>query len=108
MILEETRSTSGDHFLCFELSELIEGDANQTISTFCSLIENLSEKSKIIWDKSHSKKFDIGFQSGDSPKNYQTKIRGNTLNRIADLGANIVITIYPQDNPDKRKREKEK
>lgn len=70
---------------------------DQTVSELCFLIENLSSESKLIWDKCHSKKFDIGFESGSS-ENLETEICAETIGRIAKLEASILITIYPINN----------
>lgn len=84
------------NFGAFSLSDSFEKNADEIILVFCSLIENFSTESKRIWKNSISKRFDIGFQSGDSPKNYQTEIRTDTIEIVAKLGASIVITIYPK------------
>ncbi|NJM54000.1 MAG: hypothetical protein HC846_11800 [Blastocatellia bacterium] len=68
--------------------------ADEIVSELCFLIENLSSESKSIWDKCHSKKFDIGFESGNIGT-LETEISAKTVRRIAKLEASVLITIYP-------------
>jgi hypothetical protein len=69
-------------------------NTDEIVSEFCSLIEKLSSKSKLVWDKAHSKKFDIGFESG-TVGTLETEIRAETVCRISKLEASILVTIYP-------------
>lgn len=70
-------------------------DANETIEYFCCLVENLDQQERAIWDTCFSKVFDIGYESGLSPQNYSSKLRSETIKRIAQIGAAVEITIYP-------------
>jgi hypothetical protein len=97
-VLHHGENGSGFNFVSFEVQPSAERDVDGIISSFCLYIENLSPEAKIIWDKSHSKRFDVGFQSGDFPRSYRTEIRGDTINRVAKLGASIAMTIYPEMN----------
>ena len=76
----------------------IVGGVDIHINEFCNLLENLSEESQQIWNKCHRKEFDIGFQSGNTPKSFRTQIRAETIERCAKLGATIEITVYPYFN----------
>lgn len=95
-VLYHGKNGNGFNFASFETSFGMNTGANEIISSFCNLIEIFSPESKIIWDKCYSKKFDAGFQSGDFSGSYQTEIRANTIERVAKIGASIVITIYPK------------
>lgn len=83
--------------LSLYLGDSYKKSADQTVSELCFLIENLSSESKLIWDKCHSKKFDIGFESGNFER-LETEICAETIGRIAKLEASILITIYPINN----------
>ena len=96
-VLYNGKREQGVNLACFEVACLhSERDADGIISSFCSLIENLSPESRQTWERSRSKKFDIGFESGTSPDTFQTEIRPDTLGRVAKLGAAVVVTIYPK------------
>jgi len=74
--------------------------ADETINSFCSLIENLPEEVREIWDGCCSRIIDVGYESGTSPQNFRSEIRAHTIQRVAAVGASIVITIYPlSDQP---------
>ena len=82
------------------------GGTDVLISAFCDLIENLSAESRRLLDKCHTKEFDIGFESGNTMKSFHTQIRAETLKRISELGATILITVYPHLNFDYKEKDK--
>ena len=71
-------------------------DANGTINFFCDLIESLPNEVREIWDECCSRVFDVGYESGAAPQNFRSEIRASTIARVANLGASIAITIYPE------------
>ena len=71
------------------------GDADMVINYFCSLVEELPEDVRRIWDGCCSRVLDVGYDSGTSPQNFRSQIRAATVRRVAAIGASIVITIYP-------------
>lgn len=66
-----------------------------TINCFCDLIKNLSEDTRKVWNNCEVKVFDIGYESGIKPNYFISKIQPDTIQRVANLGASINITIYP-------------
>jgi len=38
---------------------------------------------------------DIAFESGETPKNFSSELKAETVQRLAVLGVSIKITIYP-------------
>jgi hypothetical protein len=90
----------------YDDKENLIGGVDVLISAFCDLIENLSADSRQIWDKCHRKEFDIGFESGNTIKSFHTQIRAETIKRCAELGASIMITVYPHLNYEYRKKDK--
>ena len=89
-----------DIYKTFDDKEDEVGGADVFINEFCTLIENLSVESKEIWNRCNRKEFDLGFQCGNTPKTFRTKIQAETINRCAELGASIMITAYPHFNYD--------
>lgn len=79
----------------FEVSGLSAG-ADEVINYFCSLVENLPKEVRLIWDECCSRILDVGYESGTSPFSFRSEIRASTVKRVAEIGASIVITIYPQ------------
>jgi hypothetical protein len=78
-------------------------DADSTINLLCTLIEQLSADVREIWDGCCSRIFDIGYESGASPPIFRSEIRATTIQRIATIGASLVITIYPVADESKRR-----
>jgi hypothetical protein len=71
-------------------------DADATINFFCTLVEQLPKDVREIWDGCCSRLFDIGYESGTSAQNFRSEIRAATIQRIAKIGAGVVVTIYPE------------
>ena len=71
-------------------------DADGTINSFCLLLESLPNEVREVWDACCSRVFDVGYQSGASPQTFRSEIRASTIQRVANTGASVVITIYPE------------
>lgn len=90
------KNLEGNDFASFSHRSAFDNyEINRIISLFCDSIENLSPKAREIWDSCFTRKLDAGFESGNSPKNFQSVIRADVVKRVADLSASIAITIYP-------------
>lgn len=72
-------------------------DPDKTINHLCELIESCSRNGLKQWLSAKRRTFDIGFQSGQSPKCFNQAIKADTLLRISAIGAGIEITIYPTE-----------
>jgi hypothetical protein len=70
-------------------------DADEAINYFCSLVEHLSREARLIWDECSSRILDVGYESGTSPSSFRSEIKAATIKRVADIGASILVTIYP-------------
>jgi len=79
----------------FEITGGMSMGADEAINSFCLLVEYLPEEVREIWDGCCSRILDIGYQSGATSPNYRSEIRASTIQRVAGIGASIVITIYP-------------
>ena len=93
--IHDKKENSNNFAVFSHHSSYINGEINEILALFCDSIEDLSQKAREIWNTCQSKKFDAGFESGNSPKDFQTEIRTDILKRITELGASIAITIYP-------------
>ncbi|MCY7348157.1 MAG: hypothetical protein LH614_18350, partial [Pyrinomonadaceae bacterium] len=99
-VLHHDQLENGNNFavLEFHLNAVeagIKGEPDITISAFCSLIENLPLESQKTWNNCLEKRFNIGFESGNTEKRFNAEIKPETVKRVAGIGASIVITIYP-------------
>lgn len=72
---------------------------DDTICAFCSSLERLPAKAKRAWRWAHKKEFDIGHDIAQSQIASQFSLCGETLKRVASLGATLGITFYnhPED-----------
>jgi hypothetical protein len=87
---------------------------DDTICTFCSLLERLSAKGRRAWRSAHKKEFDVGFDAVRSQIASQFSLRTDTLKRMAILSATLGVTFYypattklnpsAKPTPSKRKR----
>lgn len=68
---------------------------DKAINHICELIESCSRNALKQWLSCSRRTFDIGFESGISPKCFNQALQADTLLRISAIGAGIEITIYP-------------
>ncbi len=76
----------------------VDGKPDTPIRAFCSLIEKLPLEPRQIWNNCMERRFDIGFESGNSKKGLNTNLGPETIKRIAGIHGSIAITIYPIPN----------
>ena len=70
---------------------------DKAINQLCELIESCSRNALKQWLSCSKRTFDIGFESGNSPKCFNQPLHADTLLRISAIGAGIEITIYPAE-----------
>lgn len=78
----------------FEVAGLV-ADADAVLNHFCMLAEALPERERSVWNNCSKRVFDTGYESGTQSTAFRSEIRPSTIQRVAALGASIVITIYP-------------
>lgn len=83
----------------FEMAGNTSG-ADEVINYFCTLVDGLPIEVRGIWDGCCSRILDIGYESGTTSPNYRSEIRPSTIRRVAEIGASLVITIYPPHKDD--------
>lgn len=96
VIVLYSREVRGYQHASFEAPNM--ADADETINHFCLLVEELTKEAREVWDGCCSRVMDVGYESGTSPQNFRSEIRASTVQRVAAIGASIVITIYPLSN----------
>jgi len=62
---------------------------------FLTLIESLPDAARAHWNSCTSRTFSYGFEGGRDHPALDTTITADLLLRIAGLGADIGITVYP-------------
>ncbi|WP_350628065.1 hypothetical protein [Pseudoalteromonas sp. CAL260-MNA-CIBAN-0059] len=68
---------------------------DKAINHLCELVESCSRAALKQWLSCSRRTFDIGFESGTSPKCFNQALHADTLLRISAIGAGMEITIYP-------------
>ena len=81
----------------FEVSGSSIADVNGAIGLFCALIEGLPYDLRGLWDRSFSKTFSVGFESGDSNSSLEVRLEPYIVERVAVIGASLTVTLYPVD-----------
>ena len=87
---------AGVHFASLETYEC-ETEENVIISEYKSIVTSFSSEAKAQWESCHKKIFDFGYSGGNKPKNFYSNISKESIAAIAELGAEMVITIYPME-----------
>ena len=69
---------------------------NEIIEEYVSLIESLSPEAREIWNNCIKKEFDFGYDSGDKPDDFHSKISEKSIKSLAKVGGSVTVTIYPR------------
>ncbi|MGJ5133844.1 hypothetical protein [Bradyrhizobium oligotrophicum] len=74
---------------------------------FLTLIESLPEPTRALWNGCTSRTFSYGFEGGRDFPALDVTIPADLLLRIAGLGADVGITVYPcqicgEDDPERK------
>jgi hypothetical protein len=84
---------------CLELNSAITPDDPQPlILEFVRLVQALSSTARSSWDRASKRVFDIGFQSARQPFQETHRFAPHTLRALAEIGAELAITIYAPDS----------
>ena len=68
---------------------------NEIIEEYLALVTSLSQKARKVWDACLKREFDFGYESGEYPNNFHSKISSKSLEAIVKMGGSMVVTIYP-------------
>lgn len=94
--------TSHDRFFAsFECDEHL-ADPNSLISVFLGLIESLDARATAQWKAADAKVFDIGYEADSGQGRLRSDLSPEIIQRVADSGASVRITIYPKIDPDRQ------
>lgn len=91
--LHEGEQNGTYYFAC----EAVSGGPNsflEVIDKTCELIESLSQEARVVWNRCYSKVLDLGFDSGSDGPPLAAEIDLVRLNRIANLGIGLRISVY--------------
>lgn len=71
-------------------------DPNTLVTKFCDIIDGFDERAKADWSGAHSKTFDLGYEADAEPGSFHSELRNDLVRRIALIGVDIRITLYPR------------
>jgi hypothetical protein len=71
-------------------------EPDETIGAMLSAVEALEGDALTLWQQCHQRDFDIGYECGDAPAGFHSRLSTTTLKRISDLDAGLAITLYPE------------
>lgn len=96
----------GIYVASFELLSFRASTPDGCIAGLAGLIEDLPPAARRLWNGASERVFDVGIQAGADRQAFKPKIKAATLERVAALRADIVVTIYPygwgEDGPAKK------
>jgi hypothetical protein len=72
-------------------------EENKIVEEYVSLIEGLSPEAIEIWNNCTKREFDFGYDSGDWPNDFHSKISEKSIKSLARVGGSVTVTIYPPD-----------
>ncbi len=84
----------------YEINECKESP-EETMQVFWQSLKNMPTEIKLIWESCNKRAFNIGFDCGKEPWAYNQTLSTETLSRVVELNAEVIITIYPEDKTEK-------
>ena len=84
--------SKGMYYASFETGYTEE---NIIIEEYVNIIEGLSPEAREIWNNCLKREFDFGYESGDKPNDFHSKISAKSIELLAKVGGSFTVTIYP-------------
>lgn len=75
----------------YEFSRYLEPET--CIAGFARFLESLPSAARRVWDRATHRHFDIGIEAAHGAT-YTALLSARTLRRVADLRAEIIVTVY--------------
>ena len=94
------REPDGNWYGTFEIFAETYEEPEACIQAMLAVIELLDGPPRDVWQSCTRREFDIGYDCGSDPWAFNNRLTAETLRRIAECGASLRITIYPE-RPDK-------
>lgn len=84
--------SKGMYYASFETGY---SEENEIIEEYVNIIEGLSPEARAIWNNCLKKEFDFGYEGGDKPNDFRSKIRAKSIELLAKVSGSVTVTIYP-------------
>ena len=75
-------------------------DPDAQIVAFCDTVEHFEDQPKAIWDGAYRKTFNLGYEIDPTESCFRSELKPETVQRIAKLGASVLVSIYPAQPAD--------
>lgn len=95
--LHVTRGENGLWSATFETEEEYE-DPESNITAMLSVIEQLDEPERSVWQSLTVCEFNIGYDCGTKPWAFNQGLSNDLLRRIAEVKASLRVTLYPPES----------
>ena len=66
------------------------------IADFCDKIMGFKDDAQSVWNGAYRRTFNVGYEIDDSSECFRSELAPETMERIARVGASVIVAIYPQ------------
>lgn len=66
------------------------------IADFCDMISDFGDDARSVWNGAYRRTFNVGYEIDDSSECFRSELAPETMERIARVGASVIVAIYPQ------------
>ena len=66
------------------------------IAYFCDKIMGFKDDAQSVWNGAYRRTFNVGYEIDDSSECFRSELAPETMERIARVGASVIVAIYPQ------------
>lgn len=73
---------------------------DDAILKFYNIIHILPQNARAIWNNCETRSMNIGIQAGTTPYSEHFRISDKTISRLAEINAEIVMTVYAPSDQD--------
>lgn len=71
--------------------------ADRTITGLVALVRRLPPRYRRIWRAAKSRDFNVGIEAGLEPHSYELRLDRRTVDAVANVQGNLVVTVYAPD-----------
>ena len=75
-------------------------DPDIQIADFCDKILNFKDEARAVWNGAYRRTFNLGYEIDDVIESFRSELAPETLQRIAGVGASVMVAIYPPTRPE--------